>query len=264
MIHSKLVMCPPEHFENAAKIFCIPENFSLNQLKISAEWQSLYDLLTKDLKQTVDFLPPVKGLSGMVLAADAGVVRKRAVIRSNFRQKGRVGEEIFWEKYFKKQGCQVRSLEKPLCLEGGSDTVTMNHDCYGVIRSQADHDAFEAALTYLRLPFFPLELCNPKFRRLDFCFCPLNQTSAMIFPEAFERCSQMILRENIPDLIEVSEREALLGACGALLLDRHIVIPDGCPETAKELEARQLIGHILDWRTFAELGCGPSALVLKL
>jgi N-dimethylarginine dimethylaminohydrolase len=257
-------MCRPDYFQNAGKIFAPVAALAIDSSQVLTEWQALYDLLTGPLKQSIELMTPLEGLSGMVLAADACVLKKRILIRSNFRQKGRVGEEIFWEKHFKKQGYQVKTLEKPLCLEGGADTVWMNDDWYGVCRSRADHEGFEAALAYLKAPFFPLEIKDPRFRRLDFCFRPLDEKRAMLFPGAFDGCSQMILRENIQDLIEVPEKEALAGACGATVLGHAVILPEGCPKTEKKLEEWQFVVYSIDWQMFAQLGCGPAALVMRL
>ena len=61
-----------------------------------------------------------------------------------------------------------------------------------------------------------------------------------------------------------TEKEAVRFACNAVVLDKDVVMPDGCPETARELEKRGFSVHALDFSEFMKAGGAAKCLVLKI
>ena len=261
----RFLMCRPDSIEWIGRIFAESGTpHVIDAAKARAQWDSLYSLLTLVLKQPVALLDPVPGLPGLVLAADAGVLKKRWFVRGYFRSRNRAGEEPHWEKWFKKNGYQVKSLERPFCIEGGSEAVWAGGDLYVLERSRASSEVHEALSGLLRVSCFPLEFRGKDFGRLDSVFCPLGEDTALFYPSALEPCSRMLIRENIKNCLAVSGPEAAAGACSALAFEKDVILPEGCPKTAALLERKGFFVHRLDLSEFVKFGCGPSALALKL
>ena len=258
-------MCPPDHYEVAYEINpWMSVKRQVDQKAAAAQWKNYYDLLVSKLKARVELIDPAPKLPDMVFTANAGLVRKRVFIRSNFRHKERQGEETHFENWFRKNGYIVKSIERPFCFEGEGDALSMNDDFYTGFHFRSDVEAHDAVSGLLKTSYFALELADKRFYHLDTCFAPLDEKSALIFMPAFETYAQLVLMENVPDPILVPENEALKFACNALVLDRDVVIPDGCPQTAKELEKRNFRVHALNFDEFIKAGGAAKCLVLKI
>ncbi len=259
------LMCPPDYFEIAYEINpWMSVRRQTDKARAMEQWKAYHHLLTSVLKARVEVIPAVQGLPDMVFTANAGLVSKRIFIRSNFRHKERKGEEPYFETWFRKKGYIIKTVDRPLCFEGEGDALVMNGELYTGFHFRSDVEAHDAVSGYLKCPYFALELADKRFYHLDTCFAPLDDKSALLFPYAFETYTQMVLMENIPDPIMVPEKEALRFCCNALVLDRNVVLPEGCPETARQLEKRGFHVYALDFSEFMKAGGAAKCLALKL
>lgn len=260
-----ILMCPPEYFEISYEINpWMSVKRQADKKKAQAQWQKYYDLLTSTLKAHVVVLDPVNGLPDMVFTANAGIVRKRLFIRSNFRHKQRRPEETHYETWFRRKGYTVRVIDRPYAFEGEGDALFMNDELYTGFHFRSDVEAHDQLAGYLIKTYYALELADKRFYHLDTCFAPVSDEAALVFLPAFETYAQLVLLENIPDLIRVPEKEAVNFACNALVLGKDIVIPEGCPETTKQLETRGFNVHALDFSEFMKSGGAAKCLTLKL
>ncbi len=265
MSSQSLLMCPPEYFEVAYEINpWMHVRKKVDKALAMKQWTALFDLLTKKLCVKIEVIDPVKGLPDMVFTANAGLVYKRMFIRSNFRHKERRGEETIFEKWFKKNRYSFKLVEQPFHFEGEGDALWMGTEFYTGFHFRSDVEAHDIVAGYLRTMYFALELCDKRFYHLDTCFGPLNEKSALVFLPAFETYAQMVLLENVQDPIRVPEDEALKFACNAVVVDKDIVMPDGCPKTKKELEKRGFRVHALDFSEFIKAGGAAKCLVLNI
>lgn len=258
-------MCPPDHYEIAYEInpwMSIKHQTDHDLAK--KQWTNYYNLLTQKLNVRVEIIPAVKELPDMVFTANGGLVKKRIFVRSNFRHKERKGEERYFEEWFRRKGYIVKTVDRPYCFEGEGDALFMGPELYTGFHFRSDVEAHDAVSGYVNHSYFALELCDKRFYHLDTCFAPLNETTALAFLPAFETYAQLVLFETIPDLIRVPEKEAIRFACNAVVLDKDVVLPEGCPETTKELEKRGYTVHALDFSEFMKAGGAAKCLVLKL
>lgn len=260
-----LLMCPPDYYEIAYEINpWMSVRRQTDQILAAKQWNAYRELLTKKLKVRVEIIPPVKHLPDMVFTANAGLVKKRLFVRSNFRHKERQEEERHFEAWFRKKGYRVKTMDRPFCFEGEGDALFMGRELYTGFHFRSDVEAHDILSGYLQCPYFALELCDKRFYHLDTCFAPLNDRSALVFLPAFEMVSQMTLLETIPDPIRVPEEEALRFACNGVVLGEDVVMPEGCPATAQELEKRGFRVHTLDFSEFIKAGGAAKCLVLKI
>jgi N-dimethylarginine dimethylaminohydrolase len=72
------------------------------------------------------------------------------------------------------------------------------------------------------------------------------------------------LEENVQDLIEVNEKEALRFACNAVVLGNDIVMNSECPNISKDLESRGFTIHASDTSEFLKAGGSAKCLTIQL
>jgi len=259
------LMCSPEYFEVAYEINpWMSLERKVHRDQAMKQWQAYYELLTGKLGVRVELLKPVSGLPDLVFTANGGIARGRLFIRGNFRHKERQGEEAHYEAWFRTHKYDVKILDRALCFEGEGDALFQGDNLYTGFQFRSDVEAHDRVAGYLRADYHALELCDKRFYHLDTCFAPLNEKTALVFFEAFEAYAQIVLWENVPDPIVVPEEEAVRFACNAVSADSWVVIPDGCPKTAAELEKRGYDVYSLDFSEFMKAGGAAKCLALRL
>ena len=259
------LMCPPDYYEVAYEINpWMSVRRRVHQKKAALQWKNFFDLLTRELHARVELLKPVRGLPDLVFTANAGVVEKRLFVRSNFRHSERRGEEPYDEAWFRKNGYRVKTVERPFCFEGEGDILRMGDELYTGFHFRSDVEAHEAIACYLRTSYLPLRLQDKRFYHLDTCFAPLDKESALVYMPAFEPYAQLALWETIRDPIEVPEDEALRFVCNLVAVGKNVILPEGCPNTAKQLEKRGFRVYFLDFSEFIKAGGAAKCLVLRL
>lgn len=260
----RFLMCPPEYFEVAYEInpwMSVKRN--IDRDKAVSQWKKYYDLMLS-LGAKVELLEPVKGLPDMVFTANAGLVFNNLFIRSNFRHPERSGEELHYEKWFRKNGYQVRAVDRPLNFEGEGDALFMGRELYTGYHFRSDVEAHDQVSALLKNTYFALELCDKRFYHLDTCFAPLNEKTALVYFDAFEPYAQLVLWETLPDPVSVPEEEAVRFACNSVAVENHVIMPEGCPQTAAKLEAKGFTVHPLDFSEFMKAGGAAKCLALSL
>ncbi|MBN1688734.1 MAG: hypothetical protein JW893_06500 [Candidatus Omnitrophica bacterium] len=230
----------------------------------SDEWQRLHDCLKKDFRLKVEVLPAPENLPWMSFAAGAGVTNKRTYVRSSFRRPHRCEEERHFENWFRKKGFIVKTLERPLGFQGEREVLEIAGELYIGYRFRSETEGHEILAKYLKKRYFALEIPDERFYDIDTCLAPLGERTALVYLGAFEPYAQMILRENIPDLIRVSTKEALRLACNLIEIGGRVILPEGCPQTREELERRKFKVTELDFSEWVKLGGAAKSLVLRL
>src|SRR5688572_26609879 len=82
------------------------------------QWQSVYDIYTKQLGLDVVLCPPVEHLPDMVFATDCGLMIDGKILLSNFHYKERKPESEQFKQWFLKNGHTNLRQAKHL-FEGG-------------------------------------------------------------------------------------------------------------------------------------------------
>lgn len=110
----------------------------------------------------------------------------------------------------------------------------------------------------------PLRLTDPRFYHLDTCFCPLDERHALVAAHAFDLPGRRLVRELVPEPLELRVEESLQLCANAIVLDRTVVM-SACPPRLASL----LREHDFDVRTspvgeFHKSGGAVSCLTLPL
>lgn len=259
-------MCRPAYYRIA---YVINPWMSLkrqaNNKRALLQWERLYAVLAKELKVKIRLLPPHRSVPDLVFTANAGLVKNKLFIRSNFRFPQRKKEEPYITRYFRKNKYRVIMLNPRYGFEGEGDALWVRDTLIFGFHFRSDAPAHEELARLLKAEVLPVELIDRRFYHLDTCFCPLNKDSALWFPAAFDSYSRQVLKRLIPDLIAVSEKDAVRFACNAIAVGNHLVVQAGMSSPLKkQLTKRGFALHPVDLSEFLKAGGSAKCLVLNL
>jgi len=268
------LMCRPTHYAIAYEINpWMSLKRPANRRRAASQWQTLYRVLTRELGARVELLPPRAGVPDLVFTANAGLVVGRLFIRSNFRYRERRGEEPIVERYFRRSGFRVVRLHPRCTFEGEGDALWMRDTLVFGFRFRSDAPAHEELARLLGARVLPVELADRRFYHLDTCFCPLDATSALWFPKAFDRYGRKVIEDLVEDPVGVSEREARRFVCNAIVVPapsggpggRAIVVQEGLSAgLRRRLQRRGVAVYPVELSEFLKAGGSAKCLVLGL
>ena len=201
----------------------------------------------------------------LVFTANAGLVHGRTLIRSNFRYPQRQQEEPVIERYFRGAGFRIVRLPARYDFEGEGDALWMGRTLVFGFRFRSDAPVHAILSRLLRAEVLPIELADTRFYHLDTCFCPISDTAALWFPKAFDRYGRKVLERLVPDLVSVSERDAVRFVCNAIPVGRTLVMQAGASVSLRRRLARaRFETAAVDLSEFLKAGGSAKCLVLRL
>ncbi|MBI1832895.1 MAG: amidinotransferase, partial [Planctomycetes bacterium] len=110
----------------------------------------------------------------------------------------------------------------------------------------------------------PVELVDKRFYHLDTCFCPLAPGEAVYFPDAFDAYGQTVLKQHIPKLIPVIEKEAERFACNAVVVGKTVIVNAGSDRLADDLRRAGYACQFVELDEFIKAGGSAKCLTLRL
>lgn len=220
----KILMCAPTHYTISYEInpWMDVEN-RVRPTRAAAQWQGLYRTLKK-LGVEITLIPQKPGCPDMVFTANAGVVKGRAFIPSHFRFEERRGEEPAFISYFKTRGYRIRDAAKGLFFEGEGDLLPYRDMFFGGFRYRSESRALAKVSEVLGKRLVSLELSRPRFYHLDTCFFPLDDRSALYYPDAFDAYGRNVIRTFVENPIAVSRADAFHFACNGIRVGKTVVL----------------------------------------
>lgn len=259
-------MCRPTHYTIAYEINpWMRVTRQVAQAVAARQWQALYNLLTRTLRVPIRLLRPVKGLPDLVFTANAGLLAEGTFIRTNFRHPERRGEEAIVERYFRQRGHRVVTLPREFNFEGEGDALWVGETLYLGFRFRTDASVHERLAKILQRRVLSLELVDKRFYHLDTCFCPLDETSVLWYPGAFDRYGCKVIETHVHDPVPVSTSDALKFCCNAVVIDRTVILHHGVSKPLrKELECRGFVLYEVDLSEFLKAGGSAKCLVLRI
>ena len=260
----RILMCPPEHYKIEYEINpWMDRTVGSDPSESLRQWEALRRTLL-DLGATVEPLTPAPGLPDLVFTANAGLVFGELFLSSRFRHGVRQGETPHFDRWFADHGFRVETLPASLYFEGAGDALFGGSTLFAGYRFRSDARSHQWVGERLGVEVLPLELIDPRFYHLDTCFCPLDPGSAIYYPGAFDDYGRSVLRDRIARLIEVSAEEAVSFSCNAVVVGRSVVLNQGAPKLARDLEAEGFSAHPLLLTEFIKAGGSAKCLTLRL
>ena len=264
---TRLLVCPPDHFgiEYEINPWMRITNAS-DPHRSLVQWQGLIQTLEKEVGIPLERMKPVPGLPDLVFTANAGIVTGGKAVLSRFRHPERQREEEIFERWFTIRGYKVIKLAPTLYFEGAGDLLGFPDVWFGGYRQRSDIRAYTRLTEIFQKEILPLELIDSKFYHLDTCFCPLSGGELLYYPAAFDAYAQTVIEDRIDKhrRLVAPPHEAGRFACNAVCVDRHVVLPSGCPETMKLLEERGYQPHAVELDEFMKAGGSAKCLTLAL
>lgn len=259
-------MCRPSYYTIAYEINpWMSLKRQINHARATLQWRRLHTLLTRRLGVRVRLLPPRPRVPDLVFAANAGLVHNRTLILSNFRYPEREAEEPIIERYFRRAGYRIVRLNSRYHFEGEGDALWVGDTLVFGFRFRSEAPVHEELGRVLGKRVLPIELADRRFYHLDTCFCPLNRRTALWFPSAFDRYGRRVLERLVPDLIPVSQADAVKFACNAIPIGRSVVMQSGISADLRRRLARHKFSvHDVDLSEFLKAGGSAKCLVLWL
>jgi N-dimethylarginine dimethylaminohydrolase len=124
----------------------------------------------------------------------------------------------------------------------------------------AYHDLTERAGWTVR----PVRLVDPRFYHVDIAFCPLDERTALIVPEAFTAQDRETLARLVPDLVPATVEEGEMFCVNSVVVGRTIVMPGCTSRLGRELERRGFDVVVCEVSEFQKAGGGCRCLTLAL
>ncbi|WP_165073958.1 dimethylarginine dimethylaminohydrolase family protein [Paludisphaera rhizosphaerae] len=257
-------MCPPDYFgiEYEINPWMSVEHGS-DPARAAAQWQALERTLV-DLGVDVDLMTPVKGLPDLVFTANAGVVFRDLFIPSRFRFGVRQGETPHFEAWARSRGFEIIETPEGMNFEGAGDALFCGDTLFAGYRFRSDVRSHQWVGERLGVEVLPMELVDPRYYHLDTCFCPIAPDAAIYYPGAFDEYGRAVIRERIPTLVEVRAEEAQSFSCNAVVVGRTVVLNQGAPGLAADLQRLGYATRTLDLSEFIKSGGSAKCLTLRV
>ena len=259
-----ILMCRPEYFGIEYEINpWMNVAVEVDHERAVEQWDALHDVYA-ELGESIALTAPQSGLPDMVFTANAAVVWRRRAVLSRFHHAERAGEERHWRAALEEHDFVVHEMPADISFEGAGDALFVGEHLFQAWGFRSDLRAHAEVARFLDVESTSLELVDPRFYHLDTCFCPLDDHSALIAPEAFAPASVELVRARVPRLVEVPREVAEGFACNAMPL-RGRVISSAAAEAIRAPLAEAGFGVIsLPVDEFMKSGGGVRCLSLPL
>jgi N-dimethylarginine dimethylaminohydrolase len=257
-------MCPPDYFgiEYEINPWMNLQKGSDSQ-RAKEQWTALHRTLL-DLQADVELIEPVKGLPDLVFTANCGLVYENVFISSRFRYGVRQGEAPVFESWARSRGFEIVNMPEGYNFEGAGDALFCGETLFAGYRFRSDVRSHQWIGERIGQEVLPLELVDPRFYHLDTCFCPLAAGLAIYYPGAFDGYGLSVLRDRIPELIEVAPDEASSFSCNAVVVGRTVILNEGAPLLAAHLRERGFEVRPLLFSEFIKSGGSAKCLTFRV
>jgi N-dimethylarginine dimethylaminohydrolase len=259
-----ILMCRPDHFGIEYEINpWMHVAVKVDHALAIEQWEALHRTYA-DLGIDIELAAPVSGLPDMVFTANAAVLWDDRAVLSNFHHKERQGEEAHWRQELERLGIDVHELPRSLSFEGAGDALFVGDRLFCGYGFRTDRDSHHPVARILEIDVVSLELIDPRFYHLDTCFCPLDASTVLAAPDAFSPASLQMIRELIPNLIEVPVDIAAGFACNAMPVGDRIISSLTISQLEAPLRAAGYSTVSLPMGEFLKAGGGVRCLSLPL
>ena len=232
------LMCPPDYFGVFYEINPWMHQENRPDFELAMEqWLNLVANLRR-AGANVETIEPVKELPDMVFVANAGLVDGQRLILSRFRHPERQPESIYTSQWFQARGCEVAELvgEGDIYFEGCGDAFPYGGSLLAGYGFRSDRSSHAVLSRLLGVPVHSIKLVDPRFYHFDISFSPLDTRHAIINPAAWDRASNAIIEELVPEPLVLELDEALTFCANSVVVGKVIVMPACPPRVGRILE----------------------------
>jgi len=182
----------------------------------------------------------------------------------NFRHDVRRGEAAYFENWFASRNFEILNLPEQNYFEGEGDLLMCADVMFAGYPMRSSTNSHQGIADIIQRQVLSLKLTSDWFYHLDTCFCPLSRSEAIYFPAAFDAEALELLNNRIRTLIPVTEEEARRFACNAIVVEKNVIMNDGCPKIRGQLESLGFCVFEIPLTEFIKSGGSAKCLVLKI
>lgn len=269
-----VLMCPPDYFDviDVKNPFMEGQIGKVDRSLARKQWEDLKSGFQK-VGLKVHLIEPVKDREDMVFCANQTLPGLDAsgnplCILSHMKFPSRQQEVPAFGKWFSAQGYEVRQLpeEATVLFEGCGDALW--HPGRGLIwggfGQRTHRQVYDSISKWFDVPVMALDLRTERFYHLDTCFCPIDETTALVYPPSISDTSMRLIEKIFSDLIVVSQKEAMdnMACNAAAFFGKLIVVQQGSPQVNGELRRRGY--EVIEVETSEYMKSGGSVFCMKM
>jgi len=268
------LMVTPKHFsvEYVINPHMAQNVGTVNKMEARNEWNVLKSTF-EQVGINVHVIEGEEGLPDMVFCANQslpfiGESGDKHVFMSIMHDDERKEEVPYIEQWYRQNGYEIHYLDENEIddFEGCGDAIwhTGRRLLWGGYGYRSSVQAYESISETFELPVIALELVDEDFYHLDTCFCVLDDSSVLIYPEAFTDEGLELIDSVFETVIKASKYEATkLFACNATCPDgKNVIIQQGCTDANKNLRDAGFSVHEVS--TYEYLKSGGSVFCMKM
>ncbi|HKL18893.1 MAG TPA: arginine deiminase-related protein [Halalkalibaculum sp.] len=268
------LMVTPKHFsvEYVINPHMAQNVGTVNKMEARNEWNVLKSTF-EQIGINVHVIEGEEGLPDMVFCANQslpfiGESGDKHVFMSIMHDDERKEEVPYIEQWYRQNGYEIHYLDENEIddFEGCGDAIwhTGRRLLWGGYGYRSSVQAYESISETFELPVIALELVDEDFYHLDTCFCVLDDSSVLIYPEAFTDEGLELIDSVFETVIKASKYEATkLFACNATCPDgKNVIIQQGCTDANKNLRDAGFSVHEVS--TYEYLKSGGSVFCMKM
>ena len=258
-----VLMCSPNFFDIEYEINpWMHTNNQVQQDVAHQQWLALNGIYGQ-LGWQVEHIEPVKGLPDMVFTANGALVIDRRVALPTFRAPDRQPETDYFKKWFMTHG--YNEFFKPKYdFEGEGDALVWNDIIFAGHPWRSDKPAHNELAEFFGKKVISLQLADPRFYHLDTCLTIVDSQTVALWPRAFSEESLAAVHGIVPNVIKVSDEDALAYGLNAMSNGKSIVLPDKASGLIETYRQRGMDVHPIPIGEFQKSGGGVKCLTLEL
>ncbi len=242
------LMCPPTYFAVDYAINAWMDTTRPVDRELACAQWSAVRAAHLALGHRVGVLAPLPGLPDMVFAANGGLAVGGRALAARFRHPERRGEEAAHRNRLAEEGVDLVLPEHVNEGEGDFAVAGTRPGApvlagWGFRTDVAAHAELGRAV---RRRVNSLRLVDPRWYHLDTALAVLDDTTAAVVPQAFDRASLATLHTHFDEVILVSEQDALVLGANAVSDGRHVVLDAAATRLADDLAARGFVPMPVD------------------
>jgi len=246
-----VLLCPPMFFDVKYSINPWMKGEKVNTAMARKQWFEMKWVL-EDLGIKVKLIGQENYLPDMVFTANAGTVKDKKVVLSNFKHYQRQPEREVFQRWFEEFGYETHKLPDGVHFEGCGDTILSGNKLIAGYGYRSDLRALKKTAEILELQLISLKLKNPNFYHLDTCFSLLREDLAIYYPGAFS--DHTISKIKNIELLPVTENEANQFACNSIVYKDNILMPAKNNRLVDELANYGYTVRLIDTSEFLKSG----------
>lgn len=259
----RFLMCPPDHFDVSYSInFWMDPAVQVDRDRALQQWGGLVNTL-RAAGAAVDEMPAQQGLPDIVFTANAGIVDDMTCWPAHMRHPQRQPEIAHLRRWLTDNRWNVAD-SPTTAQEGAGDALPFAGTLVAGYGSRSSREAYQELAQRAGWTITALMLADPRYYHIDLAFCPLDEMTALIVPEAFTPQGCDTLTRLVPDPVLATAEEGAMFCANSIVVGRTVIMPDCTPRLGQLLGRRGFEVVVCDVSEFLKAGGGCRCLTLAL